>query len=147
MFLISFLPDWVFHLMLLVGVLGIVVGFFLSSIPFVNTYSREIQLGAILLTIAAVWFEGGLSNESKWQQRVAELEKKVLEAEVKSAQANSKLDALANKKSQVTKETQYVVKEQIRGSASTIDGQCRITDVTVDILNAAARNQVSGAKK
>lgn len=147
MWILNFLPDIVFHLVLIIGVLALVAGYFLDNIPFIGTNAKTIQVAGILLTVVGVWFEGGISNESIWRARVAELEKKVLEAEVKSAQANSKLDALANKKSQVTKETQYVVKEQIRGSAGAIDGQCRITDVTVDILNAAARNQVSGVKK
>lgn len=146
MFLISFLPDIVFHLLLLVGILGLAASFILKFIPFVSTYKLPIQAGAVLLIIASVWFEGGISNEAMWQARVHELEAKVAESEKQSAIANGQIDNNANKKIQIVKEVQYIVQERIRTEASKIDAQCKIGEDVVSILNDAASNKTGDVK-
>ena len=146
MFLISFLPDIVFHLLLLVGILGLAASFILKFIPVVSTYKLPIQAGAVLLIIASVWFEGGISNEAMWQARVHELEAKVAESEKQSAIANGQIDNKANKKIQIVKEVQYIVQERIRTEASKIDAQCKIGEDVVGILNDAANNKTGDVK-
>jgi hypothetical protein len=146
MFLISWLPYWVFHLLLVAGILALAASFVLKFVPFVTQYKLPIQAGAVLAIIVSVWFEGGISNEEKWQARVHELELKVAESEKQSAIANGQIDNKANKKIQVVKEVQYVVQERIRTEASKIDAQCKVDANVISILNAAANNN-TGDKK
>ena len=77
MWLLNFLPDIFFHIILLIGLLGIAVSFVLNFIPFVSTYRVAIQAVAILLTVAGVWYEGGIAKDQEYRAKIAELEKKV----------------------------------------------------------------------
>lgn len=104
MWLLNFLPFWVFHLITLMGILGIVVGFVLGFIPLISRYKLIIQLFSILLLAGGLYMEGGISNEEKWQQMVKEMEAKVKEAEVKSLEANQALEATLHEKTKVIKE-------------------------------------------
>ncbi len=147
MFLLSFLPDVVFHLLLIAGILGLAASFILKFIPFVAQYKLPIQAASILAIIVAVWFEGGISNEAKWQARVHELEAKVAESEKQSAIANGLIDNKANQKVAAVKQVQYVVQERLRTDSANIDAQCKVTPNVVDLLNTAARGAVTGDKK
>ena len=85
MWLLQWLPDWVFHLILLVGVLGLGASFVLKFIPFVDQYKLPIQVAAVILIVLGVYMEGAISNQAWWELRVAEAEKRVAEAEKKAA--------------------------------------------------------------
>lgn len=145
MWILELLPDWTIHLLLIAGVLGIAASFILTFIPFVSQYKLPIQAASILALVVAVWFEGGIANEAKWQSRVTELEAKVAEAEKQSAVVNGQIDNKANQKIQAVKQVQYVVQERLRTETATIDAQCKVTPSTVEMLNTAARSQ--GASK
>jgi len=148
MWLISFLPDWVFHMLFLIGLLALGGSFLLKFIPPVAPYKVPIQVAAVLVIIFSVYMEGGLSNEAKWQARVHELEAKVAEAEKQSAIANGQIDNKANQKVQQVKQIQYVVQERLRTDSANIDAQCKVTPNVVDLLNTAARGtQPTGDKK
>ena len=86
MWLLKFLPDWIFHGVLVVGVMAMAASFVLKFVPFVTAYRLPIQAAGLILTVLGVWFEGAMSNEAAWQTRVHEMEQKVAAAEVKSAQ-------------------------------------------------------------
>lgn len=147
MWLISFLPDWVFHMLFLIGLLALGGSFLLKFIPPVAAYKVPIQVAAVLVIIFSVYIEGGLSNESMWQARVHELEAKVAESEKQSAIANGQIDNKANQKVQQVKQIQYVVQERLRTDSANIDAQCKVTPNVVDILNTAARGATTGDKK
>ncbi len=148
MWLISFLPDWVFHMLFLIGLLALGGSFLLKFIPPVAPYKVPIQVAAVLVIIFSVYMEGGLSNEAKWQARVHELEAKVAEAEKQSAITNGQLDNKANQKTAAVKQVQYVVQERLRTESANIDAQCKVTPSIVDLLNTAARGaQPAGDKK
>jgi hypothetical protein len=143
MWLLDWLPDFVFQALLVVGVLALVAGYFLNSIPFIGTNAKTIQIAGILLTVVGVWFAGGMSNEAKWQARVQALEAKVAESEKQAAIANGQIDNRANQKVQKVREVQYIVQERLRADAANIDAQCKVTPNVVDLLNTAAQ----GVKK
>jgi len=144
MWLLTFLPDWIFHAVLLVGILGLVASFVLGFIPFVSAYKLPIQVGALILTVVGVWFEGGMSNDAAWKARVAEMEKKVAAAEVKSAEVNTVIVTKVLTKIQKVKETVYVNKEIIRDVVGKqIDTQCTLPVSAVSLHDSASRNEVS----
>ena len=144
MWLLTFLPDWIFHAVLLVGILGLVASFVLGFIPFVSAYKLPIQVGALILTVVGVWFEGGMSNDAAWKARVAEMEKKVAAAEVKSAEVNTVIVTKVLTKIQKVKETVYVNKEIIKEVVGKqIDSQCTLPVSAVSLHDSASRNEVS----
>jgi len=104
MWLLNFLPDWVFHLITLVGISGIIASFFLGMIPFISKYKIPLQVISIVLLIGGIYMEGAMSNEAKWQMMVKEMEVKVKEAEIKSIEANQALEAKILEKTTVIRE-------------------------------------------
>lgn len=146
MFLLDFLPDWIFHLITIIGILGLVAGFLLSSIPFINAYAREIQLGAIIVTVVAVWFEGGIANNSKWGKRVADLEIKVAKAEAESANLNAQLVQQLASNQALIRENTIAQRERLKAEAALLNKECQVNNRVISILNDAARNRQETAK-
>lgn len=92
MWILNFLPDWIFHLIVLAGLAGLIIStFLLKWIPVVSQYKLPVQLGSIAALAIGIWFEGGISNEHKWLERVKELEAKIAVAEAQSKQENVKI--------------------------------------------------------
>ena len=81
MWLLSLLPDWIFYLLLVVGVLAIIAGEFLKTIPFISEHGQIIRVAGIALTVIGIWFHGNIAANNRWEAKVAELELKVAKAE------------------------------------------------------------------
>jgi uncharacterized coiled-coil protein SlyX len=143
MWILSWLPEIVFHIITLIGFLGLIASFILGFIPFINQYKLPLQVLSILLLVFGVWFEGGMSNEASWQSRVKELEVKIAESEKKSAETNTQIETVYVDRVQVVKEVQYVTQKTIKANASKFDKTCKIDPEVITILNASAR----GVKK
>ena len=138
MWIINFLPDFVFHLITIAGVLGLVASFILSFIPFVSQYKIPIQAGSIIALVFGLYFEGAMSNEAVWQARVKELEAKVAQAEVKSAKENVKIvEKIVTKEKVITERADAIVK-YIDREIIKYDEQCKIPKVFIDAHNKAA---------
>lgn len=103
MWLLSLLPDWVYHLITIAGVLGLIAAWVLKFIPFVSTYRLPIQVGSVIAVLFGVWMEGGIVNEAKWQARVKELEEKVAIAEAQSKETNTKIVTKVITKTQIVR--------------------------------------------
>ena len=88
LYLLSFLPDWFWGLVLIVGILATLAGWVLRFIPFVKTYSLPLNVAGVLLTLSGVYYQGVIANEEKWMQRIDELEEAVKEAESKAKTTN-----------------------------------------------------------
>jgi uncharacterized coiled-coil protein SlyX len=144
MWIVNFLPDWIFHVLLLAGLLGLVASFVLDSVPFISTNAKAIQLASAIVLAIAIFFEGAISDNASWQARVKELEAKVAKAETQSAEANGQLSkALAAKDKEIAL-AQAELKNRIKAGAAAMDAVCKIPADVVAILNDAAKK---GAKK
>ena len=136
MWLISILPDWIFYLFLVLGTITVIAGTILKS--------QVTQIASVLIIIVCVWFAGGISNDARWKQRVAELEAKVILAENKSAVVNTQTVTKVVTKIQKVKEIVYVNKEVIREVvAKQLDLQCTIPVSAISVHNSASQNEVS----
>ena len=147
MFLLNFIPDafliWIVNAILIAGIIGTVVafffGFFVRYLPWITPYRMLLQIVALVLLIAGVYFKGGVGVEMSWRARVADMEAKVAKAEAESKTANENIKTVYVDKVRVVKETQVVIQEKIKTVEVKIDSQCKITTDTVDILNDAAK--------
>jgi hypothetical protein len=145
MWILNFVPDFVFHALLILSLLALAGSFVLDSIPFISANAKAIQLASAVVLAIAIFFEGAISNESVWQARVKELELKIARAETQSAEANSEL---RNKMAEKNKEialAQQALKGRIEQNAAQMDAVCKIPRTAIDILNDAARK--TGDKK
>ena len=138
MWILNWLPDFVFHLILIAGVLALLASWVLKFIPFIATYRLPIQVAGILLTVFGVWYEGGIAKDTEWKVRVAELEVKVAQAEAKSATENVKIVTKVVKQLELVRTRgndviQYVDREIVK-----YDNVCPIPKEVVNAHNMAA---------
>jgi len=138
MWILNWLPDFVFHLILIAGVLGLLASWVLKFIPFIATYRLPMQVAGILLTVLGVWYEGGIAKDTEWKVRVAELEVKVAQAEAKSATENVKIVTKVVKQLELVRTRgndviQYVDREIVK-----YDNVCPMPKEVVKAHNMAA---------
>jgi hypothetical protein len=139
MWILKFLPDFVFHLIFIAGLLGLGASFVLKFVPFVTQYRVPIQVVASILIAIGLYMEGAISDNNAWVARVHEIEKKVAEAEAKSAEANTRLVTELAKNREKIAANQQAVKQAIQQNIQAINRQCKLTDVSVDMYNQAVR--------
>lgn len=148
--MLQFLPDavilWFCNILLLLGIVLTVLGFFVHKIPFLYQYQLPFKIGGVLLLAAGVYFRGGYAVEMTWRERVAELEKKLEVAAAKSAEVNTVIEQKVVYRDRVIKEqgktlVEYVEREVVK----TIPAQCdRLPQELIDVHNRAAKiNQVA----
>lgn len=144
MWILSFLPEWAFHLMLGIGILGTVAGFVLGMIPFIKQYVIPVRIISLLILILAVYLEGGLADNKIWEARVKEMEVKVAEAEAKSAKENVKIVEKIVRKTQIVRIRgediiKYVEKEVVKYDEKfATGGQCELPKEFIKAVNDAA---------
>jgi cell division protein FtsB len=144
--ILNFLPDFVFHLIVLVAVLGLLAATFFGFIPFVGKYALPVKIVSIILLVIGIWFEGAISNNAAWMEKVHALEKKVAEAEAKSAQANTALVSKIAEKNKEIAKVQNELRNKIREVAGIMDSECKVSTYAVEIINEAARGPKGGKK-
>lgn len=147
MWILSVLPDWVFHLILTVGVVGLILGFFLGFIPFVKKYKLPIQIISITFFSLGLYLEGGLADYKEWQARVSEMEQKVAEAAAKSEKTNTQVVTKVITKNQVIKEKGDEVIKYVDREIVKYDNTCPVPKEVVNAVNAAAQNKTIEEKK
>jgi hypothetical protein len=144
MWMLSLLPDWFFHMVVIVSIVALVASVFLRFIPFVSQYRYPLQIGGFLLLLFGVWAEGGIVNEAKWKAKVAEMEAKVKIAEEQARNVNTKIETKIVEKTKIVKEKaeaqiKYVdrIVTQDKEVVKYIEN-CPVPKVIVDEHNKAA---------
>lgn len=143
MWILKFIPDIVFHLILLAGIAGLVASFVLKFIPFISQYRLPIQIVAAVLVVFGIYMEGAIGNQRAWQARVDELNLKIAKAEAQSAEANTQLASKLAAKQREIQAVQEDARNRIRQNAAAMDLVCKVPTEVISILNDTAR----GAKK
>ncbi len=144
MWMLSLMPDFFWHLLLVVGASAVFAAVVLKKIPFVSQYRLPLQYGGLAAVLFAIWMEGGIANEAKWQARVKELEAKVAVAEQQSKEANDELAKKSKEKVKVIKgKTEYITR-YIEREVKKYDekfgpgGQCELPKEVIQSINNAA---------
>jgi len=144
MWIISFLPDWVFHAITFMGVLGTVAGFVLGMIPVIKTYIIPIRVLSILLLSIGLYLEGGLADYQVWEAKVKEVEAKLAQAELQSAKENTKIVTKVITKTQIVRTrgqdiVRYVDREIVKYDVKFAPGGiCEIPKEFIKAHNDAA---------
>lgn len=141
MWLLNWLPDWIFYLALFVGAISVVSALFLiKQIPFVSKYQTPMMLLGILLVVAGIWFAGGIAKDQQYQREIANLRVKIAQAEQQAAETNTKIEYVYRDRVEVVEKVRYKVISAIRESSNEIDANCQVNPAAVDILNQAAES-------
>jgi hypothetical protein len=138
MWILKWLPDFVFYLILLAGLAGLVASFVLKFVPFVSLYRVPIQWAAGILTAVGLYMTGAISDNNAWLARVADLEQQVAVAEAKSQAENVKIVTKI-----VTKREYYRTKgndivQYVDREVAKYDNTCPVPKEVVKAHNDAA---------
>ena len=134
MWILQFLPNWIFYLLLLAGVVAFLVTHFVKVLP----NAQLIKLASIATIVISTYMIGAISNNDAWLAKIKDLEVKVAEAEAKSATLNTDIVEKVVTKTQVIKQrgediVRYVDREVVK-----YDTTCVIPKEFVVIHNRAA---------
>lgn len=139
MWILHFLPDWIFHAIVLIGLAGIVLGQFFSWIPFVGKYLIPFRILSIAILAFGLFMEGANYNNNVWEARVKELEEKVKISEEKSKEVNTVIKTKVVEKIKTVKDVQVVIKDRIVEKEKIIDAKCEVPAEAIKILNDSAK--------
>jgi flagellar biosynthesis component FlhA len=165
MWIISFLPEWVFHLIFGLGILGVIASFFLGMIPVIKQYKLPLQIISILTLMLGVYLQGGLADYKEWEAKVKEMEAKIAVAEEQAKGKNVEIQEKVVTQTKVVREkgkdiVKYIDRYNDREVLKEIPGpervrveevikyveKCPIPKEIVDIHNQAATLNKSATK-
>lgn len=147
LWMLTFVPDWIYKAILYLGVFAVFAAYFLKVIPVVSAYSKGLKVTGIILIVVGVWFNGQLSADAKWKARVADLQDRIAQAEQQAAEASAQIETVYVDRVKVVKDTQYIIQGQIREFSVDLDATCQLSPRAVEILNDAARNATPGSRQ
>ena len=143
MWLLDFLPFWIFHLVILAGIGGILASTVLKFIPFISNYKLPIQVGSAILLAFGLYMEGGVSNQEKWEARVAEVKLEMAKKDAASAEATTKVVTKYVTVDRIVKEKgDAILKEVPKFISKDADAQCVVPNGFVLLHDSASRNEV-----
>ena len=141
MWLLKFLPDWIFYGLLFIGLIGYVVTYLLRFVPIpaLYIYKTPIQIVSVVLIVIGTFMSGAIHDNAAWQARVDELEKKLAEAATQSAQQNEKIVEKIVYKNQIVKQRGEEIIKYVDREIVKYDNQCVIPKEFIEAHNKAAR--------
>lgn len=156
MWILKWLPDWIFYIILLVGVAGFIATYILRLLPIPGLfmYRSVIQIVSVALIVIGTFMSGAIYDNNSWMAKVKELELKVAESEKKSAEKNTEIVEKVVNKTVFVKEKgddiiRYVDREVVKKEeVIKFVENCPIPKDIIDAHNAAANlNKETESKK
>ena len=135
MWILNVLPDYVFHIITIIGVLGIIFAPFMGVIPFVSKYKLPVQLISMIILLFGAFMEGAILSENAWQSKVKELEVKLAKAEAESQKENVKIVEKIVTKTRIIREREQQINQYIDSELTKYDSQCMIPKEFVKVHN------------
>jgi uncharacterized membrane protein len=140
MWILKFLPDWIFYVILLAGIIGLVLTYFtkfISFIPGVSAYTIPIRIGSYLALVIGIFMSGAIHDNASWKERVDEMQEKVAEAEKQSKVANTAINQKTRQKLAQNQQKTLIVKQYIDREVTKYDSQCVIPKEFIKAVNDA----------
>jgi molybdopterin-binding protein len=141
MWILNFLPDWIFYAILGIGVVGLLITYLLRFIPIpaLYVYRTPIQLVSIVLIAYGVYMAGAISNENEWKAKVAKLEKEFAESQVQTEKVNTEVITKYVTKREVVyqkaeEQIRYIDREIVK-----YNDICKLPSEVIKIHNEAAK--------
>ena len=144
MWILQWLPNWIFYGIFFAGLLGLLATYVMKFIPFVYVYRTPIQVVSVLAIAIGTYMSGAISNEESWKAKVREMEAKVAAAEIESQKENIKvIEKVVKKTEYITRRgqdiIQYVDKEVVKyDERFKPGGQCELPKEFIKAINNAA---------
>lgn len=141
MWILNWLPDWLFYAIFFIGLIGFIVTYLLKFIPIptIYVYKTPIQIVSVLLLVIGVYMSGAIANEHVWKERTAKLEKEYAESQVKSEKVNTEIVTKYITKREVIRERgeeqiRYIDREIVK-----YNEVCKLPKEVINVHNDAAK--------
>ena len=134
MWILQFLPNWIFYVLLLAGVAAFLVTKFVKLLP----NAQLIQAASVAAVVSSIYMIGAISNNDAWLAKIKDLEVKVAQAEAKSATANSEIVEKTVVKTQIVKQRGQDIVKYVDREVVKFDANCVIPKDFVAVHNQAA---------
>jgi len=143
MWILEWLPVWIFHLVVVLGIAGIIASIVFKFVPFISQYTLPIQVISIIVLVFGVYMEGGISNQEKWEAKVAEVKLEMAKKETASAEVTTKVITKYVTKIEVVKEKgNEIIKQVPVYITKDADAKCDVPTGFVVLHDSASRNEV-----
>lgn len=141
MWILQWLPNWIFYGILIIGLIGFLVTYLLKFIPIpaLFMYRTPIQLVSVLFIVFGVYMAGSIANEEAWKARVAKLEKEYAESQVKSEKINTEVVTKYVTKREVIHQKGEDVVRYIDREIVKYNEVCKLPSEIIKIHNEAAK--------
>ena len=146
MWLLSFLPDAFFHILLGASILVFLVSTLFNNIPFIGGYTKLIQIISIVCLVFSVWMEGGIAKDNEYKEKIRVLQQQIDKSKVESEALNNKLFAEMLKYQQEIKSISDTNRSRLKDKSVSLNSECKVNQDVINILNDSARNR-NGTKK
>jgi hypothetical protein len=147
MWFLSFIPDWILqwaiHGLVILGLVLTFIGSLVRFIPVIQPYALVGRQLGIVLLVVGVFFEGGYATEMSYRARIAEMQAKIKEAEIKSAKVNEKLANEVSKNKELIKEKVNRNARDIEAKREAINAECKLSDDAWMLYNRAIEPKIS----
>lgn len=137
MWLLQFIPSWIFYGMVLIGAIAYTATYLLRffPIPTLYIYKNTIQWVSIAVMVIFTFLSGAVYDNDIWLAKIKDLEEKVAKAEEQSKEANEKIDAKVEKEKIKIVEKQVVLKQYVDREVVKYDNSCIIPKEFIDVVN------------
>ena len=141
MWILQWLPSWIFYLILIIGLLGFLVTYLLKFIPLpvLAIYRTPIQIVSVVLIVIGVYMSGSIANNEAWEARVLEVKTQLAEAEARAQQENVRVVEKIVVQNKIIREQGQQVIKYVDREVVKYDTRCEIPRVFVDAQNQAAK--------
>jgi uncharacterized protein YacL (UPF0231 family) len=133
MWILKFLPDWIFFAILVFGTVGLLLTRFIPAM-----YRSTAYACSMAAFVVGVFMAGAIHDNNSWLARVEEMEEKVAKAEEQAIKETEKIEVKVEKEKIRIQEKQVVVKEYIDREVVKYDNQCIIPKEFIEVHNKAA---------
>jgi hypothetical protein len=143
MWILQFLPNWLFYLLLFTGIVGYLLS---NTLLKLLPYTDVIKIASVFTIVFGIFMVGAVHDNDAWVQRSQELQQKVLQLETKSAETNTKIVEKVLVKKQVIKErgdeiVKYIDREVVKDNevVKYIEHCPKLPTEIINTINQAAK--------
>lgn len=139
MWVLNFLPEIVFHVVLITSALCLLCSPLLKFVPVIAPYKSVIQIVALIFFASAVWYEGGIAKDKEYAAKIKEYEHKIAIADALSESYNNQLQATIAENKKKIIDISTANKNKLKELSEKLNKDCRIEAPVINLLNDAAR--------
>jgi hypothetical protein len=140
MWILEWLPNWIFYAILLLGVIGFAVTYLLKFVPIpaLYVYKTPIQIVSVVFMVIGVYMAGSIANNEAWEAKVKEVEAKLAEAEAQGAKETVKIVEKVVVQEKIVRQRGQDIVKVVEKEVVKYDNKCEIPPPFIEVHNQAA---------